>query len=1244
MQSRRRAAALTLSLALAGWFTAAASPVQAQTATGSFENITLEKTADGYSFTNNPVDQSPSNNDVAVRDSVGFKLSAKTSEAVQNATLTLTKPACWIWDSTIATGLNFNVDSGNNGTAQATVTGTDTDTITVNWNQAANGLVTTQELKAIAGSSCANGSTWTPELTITDATGSRTQTLETITVKSTISADIRLSAIGTPDQIATRFFGGDLGNDAAYHQQWNVTLAPETLSKVGYADPDGAITFTVAFQGPRAAFELPQRSGWPQGCWIYESPSPTNNGQFYPSSSRQTVTITMQTSPNCLGLLTDMNNVLRIDSFTPKKVLDAAPYNGAGTLTATVAMGDWTTADGQPITDLNPNNNTDSVQIQRQEVVYSAGQGAAYFTPKVANANFTHAVPWRDTTSPMVRSTVNDEWALLSRGGTIGTIGRDGSFTSETVLIPEHPELNNIASYHFFDPSKQRIDLTHLDAAVLGAIAPSISQAQANPANDTRPFPTDTYTLTCTTDYPGTGDIGDAAAKNWQDCTTLPAETISGVRFLRTGQFTGENFNRDFPNSKLLFSQVPMKVVGNVGDKLPTTTFWISDEITTPRTITTTAMVVGNETRITKTATVDPAKQKTTQQGSADPASTNQVQPEGTITYTIKADVSPGAGTFTDFPVEDLTIVDTLDPGIQTLDFSGLDPFWKAEIAPAHRGEDAVAYTDSKETGYTVTFTPTQEVNTDTTLPDIVFDATMGILMPPQGAPYNATVHNTATIDAKDTDPEVAENVTPKRHTAVATVVATTPELVFVRKHLTSEPVIEVEDKPAAWRVEWVNYNSYDLGAGVFTDVFPYNGDGRGTNFTGQIDLSAMTLLPANSPDDVTVELTNTAAAQVTQNPDAAQWVRVDPADPGTWPAKPTAIRIHAAQIKASTEGYGAVDLQFTVSGQAADNTYHNDVSGAIEDSVSDVVQTFNPQAEPVRVVASSIGGVAWFDANKDGIRQDTEQAAQGIPVSLLRDRQPTGRTTTTDINGAYSFSGLHSGNYSVNFDVPGSPYPNSDITAQSRGDNTDVDSDADSTGAVAQFPLGIDSTVAHKDIGLISDAPGTPVGPGDPGEPGKPSEPGKPGNPDEPGKPGNPGKPSEPGKPGNPGDVIPPDPGVPEIPEIPEVPLVPELPDLPGLPSEPSRPNPQEPVTPGAPGSPGTGEPERPSSGTPSTSPGSAPGIASGSAPDTAAAPAPAQPGQSLATTGANPTIALAVGLGLLAAGITLVKRRRSH
>lgn len=123
-------------------------------------------------------------------------------------------------------------------------------------------------------------------------------------------------------------------------------------------------------------------------------------------------------------------------------------------------------------------------------------------------------------------------------------------------------------------------------------------------------------------------------------------------------------------------------------------------------------------------------------------------------------------------------------------------------------------------------------------------------------------------------------------------------------------------------------------------------------------------------------------------------------------------------------------------------------------------------------VQLASLGDIVWHDANDNGIQDIGEKGFAGVTVRLLdKDGNPfvkggTPVTTTTDVNGHYSFTKLVPDDYIVQFDLP-TDY----IFARKNatGSAADIDSDADPvTGRSAVVSLSPGENDVDTDAGVV--------------------------------------------------------------------------------------------------------------------------------------------------------------------------------
>ncbi|MGI9606029.1 MAG: SdrD B-like domain-containing protein, partial [Acidimicrobiales bacterium] len=164
------------------------------------------------------------------------------------------------------------------------------------------------------------------------------------------------------------------------------------------------------------------------------------------------------------------------------------------------------------------------------------------------------------------------------------------------------------------------------------------------------------------------------------------------------------------------------------------------------------------------------------------------------------------------------------------------------------------------------------------------------------------------------------------------------------------------------------------------------------------------------------------------------------------------------------------------------------DVSG-VSPVVTLVSNEVNNTIDGGLFTPASVSDFVWDDLNANGIQDPGEPGLDGITVNLLDATGTTTlATTTTASGGAYSFTGLAPGDYTVQIVAPAGMI----ITTADAGGDDNIDSDIDGSGEVsATLISGEDDT--SVDAGLFSPpAIGDRVwddlnadGVQDPGEPG---------------------------------------------------------------------------------------------------------------------------------------------------------------
>lgn len=1052
--------------------------------TGSFNEFNFQKEADGYVLSANPVDDSASNNVVAVNDAVGLKLNSVTTDAqaVTDAVISLDKPACFRWDNDTQTALTTTQEKITYSVTAPSPWDSAAETLSVQWSQKGSGAVTTPVFRVRATQDCQDGFQWTPRATVTDGSGSRTITLDPITVRSTISADVIMTAVGAPTY-------QENGSDVVATTKWEVKLKPETISKVGYRDPAGDISIDVAFTGPRSTFEVPFNPKFINGvgCWTLDGSSVGNGypaGQNLTNPGSQRFTARLSKNAECMGLLEKESKFI-ITAKTSKQhycpSAGATNLNLQGQATSTAGWADrW----GNPIPDSVLTNNTDTRTLEcnptsvTETKTIETSQIWSTAEQPTTDAHWT-ARPFRvyneGTALSSGKQPAGGIWQPVSTNAdrNVGWVGPNGLFQSEAHYEGSWGTLTNLTSYHLFDPAKQRLDIEQL---------PQVGQLSKNAGGNAAatPYPTSAYTVMCTTDYQAGADLAAMRASaaqpgnfTWAECSTLPVERISGVRFMHPG-------GQKAPTT--VHSQVPFIAVGQLEDRANTIIRWSFDEIANSsrplRGEDVAVKIAGNKLLLNESADVE------------------QVQPQSTVTYTLTPETANPYGTFSATEVPNYAVTQRFDKYVTSIDTSKAEEAgWIVQVTPPEG-----------DSGYVVTYTRTETVMTGAALPAIITRATYGLVLPQTNDPKKNVVKNSAraTADFSEGPANSAKDLP-----------VNLPEQVFLHKSLISDPVIQVEDPDVAWRIEWVNYNKQPVGQARFVDVFPFpSNDDRG-RFTGDIKLARVEA--KGSAQNATWEMTTASPATVGTAPaDSVMWQAVNIADPASWPAGATALRITLPNLGPGEAGYGAADLHFTVAKNKEFDVYGNNVSGTYTNTLltnptEQSLGTVN--AEKVRVIASSISGLVWADVNTDPNLNDNGKRDQGetlvadtvVKLYKVSDAARDGEAgqtaqladnaipiaeTRTNAQGEYRFTGLRGGRYVVLFDKDVLKDKGYRLTAKvnvedtaantAEEDASTVDSDAAvDTGRSHYVNVPIDQTptedapgdtadIVHVDAGLI--------------------------------------------------------------------------------------------------------------------------------------------------------------------------------
>ena len=229
-------------------------------------------------------------------------------------------------------------------------------------------------------------------------------------------------------------------------------------------------------------------------------------------------------------------------------------------------------------------------------------------------------------------------------------------------------------------------------------------------------------------------------------------------------------------------------------------------------------------------------------------------------------------------------------------------------------------------------------------------------------------------------------------------------------------------------------------------DILPYNGDNRGTNYTGEYTLDRLVVTQKDgsdkiiSNDSLEILYTNDEGVRsgVTSKDEnlGAGW---SIADSETIKQKATA---YVVKGEVGTQGSVTVDVYLKTNGNKGLDKYVNSATAQVYKETEEMV-TSNVASQ---VVERSIEGIAWEDSNRNGLKDEGEQVLSNVEINLTDElgQQVTdvnGNKVTsvkTDSNGYYKFENLPKGEYYVQVKIPSEKY---ELTEKQVGTNNEINS-----------------------------------------------------------------------------------------------------------------------------------------------------------------------------------------------------------
>ena len=229
-------------------------------------------------------------------------------------------------------------------------------------------------------------------------------------------------------------------------------------------------------------------------------------------------------------------------------------------------------------------------------------------------------------------------------------------------------------------------------------------------------------------------------------------------------------------------------------------------------------------------------------------------------------------------------------------------------------------------------------------------------------------------------------------------------------------------------------------------DILPYNGDSRGTEYTGEYTLDRLVVTQKDgagetiSNDNLEILYTNDESARngVTSK-DENLGVGWNSVNSETIKQKATA---YVVKGEIGAQGSVTVDIYLKTNGNKGLDKYVNSATAQVYKETEEMV-TSNVVSQ---VVERKIEGIAWEDSNRNGVKDEGEQVLSNVEINLTDElgQQVTdvnGNKVTsikTDENGYYKFENLPKGEYYVQVKIPNEKY---ELTEKQVGTNNEINS-----------------------------------------------------------------------------------------------------------------------------------------------------------------------------------------------------------
>ena len=326
--------------------------------------------------------------------------------------------------------------------------------------------------------------------------------------------------------------------------------------------------------------------------------------------------------------------------------------------------------------------------------------------------------------------------------------------------------------------------------------------------------------------------------------------------------------------------------------------------------------------------------------------------------------------------------------------------------------------------------------NVDEKIDDLLFKASIY-----EETPNGTQYENKAVISAEQ---DKIGNTTIRKRTSTSTI-----QIINLSSHrlykTVETPVIE-KNGEIHFTVSYKNNTDEIIPDFQMLDILPYNGDNRGTNYTGEYTLDRLVVTQKDgsdkiiSNDSLEILYTNDEGVRsgvTSKDENLGEGWSI--ADSETIKQKATA---YVVKGEVGTQGSVTVDVYLKTNGNKGLDKYVNSATAQVYKETEEII-TSNVTSQ---VVERSIEGIAWEDSNRNGVKDEEEKVLSNVEIKLTDElgQQVTdvnGNKVTsvkTDSNGYYKFENLPKGEYYVQVVVPSEKY---ELTEKQVGTNNEINS-----------------------------------------------------------------------------------------------------------------------------------------------------------------------------------------------------------